>query len=56
MNAVAALQAITIYMLLRLSEDDEDATDFDIPLIETMMVGSFQYTMGRPLTNMFCRN
>ncbi|RDL36292.1 uncharacterized protein BP5553_05644 [Venustampulla echinocandica] len=34
---IAALQAITIYMLLRLSEEDEDATDFDIPLIHTMM-------------------
>jgi hypothetical protein len=40
LNTVAALQAITVYMLLRLSENDEDATDFDIPLIETMMVFS----------------
>ncbi|KAM3076032.1 hypothetical protein ACMFMG_006455 [Clarireedia jacksonii] len=35
-NAVAALQAICVYLLLRLSETDEDATDFDIPLISTM--------------------
>jgi hypothetical protein len=37
-NAVAALQAICIYFLLRLSEKDDDATDFDIPLILTMTV------------------
>lgn len=37
-NAVAALQAITIYVLLRLSEGNDEATDFDIPLIYTMMV------------------
>jgi hypothetical protein len=35
---VAALQAISIYFLLRLSEKDDDATDFDIPLIRTMLV------------------
>ena len=37
-DAVAALQAIATYFLLRLSETDDDATDFDIPLIRTMIV------------------
>ena len=37
-NAVAAIQAICIYFLLRLSETDSEATDFDIPLILTMKV------------------
>ncbi|TAQ87225.1 hypothetical protein B7494_g4451 [Chlorociboria aeruginascens] len=36
-DAVAALQAVTIYFLLRLSEDDTDATNFDVPLIYTMI-------------------
>lgn len=36
-NTVAALQAITIYILLRLSENDDDVTDFDLPLIRTMI-------------------
>jgi hypothetical protein len=38
-NTLAALQAITIYTLLRISEQNEDATTFDIPLIYTMIVG-----------------
>ncbi|PQE26034.1 C6 finger domain-containing protein [Rutstroemia sp. NJR-2017a BBW] len=42
-NAVAALQAICIYFLLRLSEADEDATNFDIPLISTMTGLSVKY-------------
>ncbi|KAK8907958.1 hypothetical protein QC760_003831 [Botrytis cinerea] len=36
-DAVAALQAITIYFLLRLSEDNEKATNFDVPMISTMI-------------------
>jgi hypothetical protein len=35
-NAVAALQAITIYFLLRVSADNDEDANFDIPLIETM--------------------
>ncbi|TVY90567.1 hypothetical protein LAWI1_G006508 [Lachnellula willkommii] len=37
-DAVAALQAITVYFLLRVSEDNEEVTNFDIPLIYTMVV------------------
>lgn len=37
-DAVAALQAITMYFLLRISEDNEDVTNFDVPLIYTMIV------------------
>ncbi|RDW82486.1 hypothetical protein BP6252_03598 [Coleophoma cylindrospora] len=37
LNAVAALQAMAIYTLLRLSEDNEDLTNFDVPLISTML-------------------
>jgi hypothetical protein len=37
-SAVAAFQAICMYFLLRISEKDEDATNFDIPLIKTMTV------------------
>ncbi|TGO63479.1 hypothetical protein BOTNAR_0099g00060 [Botryotinia narcissicola] len=36
-NSVAALQAITIYLLLRISEDNEKATNFDVPLISAMI-------------------
>ncbi|TVY45895.1 hypothetical protein LSUB1_G000492 [Lachnellula subtilissima] len=36
-DAVAALQAITVYFLLRISEDNERVTNFDIPLIYTMV-------------------
>ncbi|KAG9231563.1 hypothetical protein BJ875DRAFT_113309 [Amylocarpus encephaloides] len=36
-NTVAALQAITVYFLLRLSEDNDEATNFDVPLINTMV-------------------
>ncbi|TVY42537.1 hypothetical protein LOCC1_G005463 [Lachnellula occidentalis] len=36
-DAVAALQAITVYFLLRISEDNEKVTNFDIPLIYTMV-------------------
>lgn len=35
---LAALQAVTVYWLLRISEPNDDATDFDIPLINTMLV------------------
>jgi hypothetical protein len=35
-NAVTALQAITIYFLLRISAGDDEETDFDVPLIQTM--------------------
>ena len=35
---MAALQAITIYILFRLSENNEEVTNFDIPLTYTMMV------------------
>lgn len=37
-NKVAALQAITIYFLLRISESDEEVTSFDVPLVQTMIV------------------
>lgn len=37
-NAVAAFQAVTVYFLLRLSEVNEEATNFDFPLIYTMIV------------------
>ncbi|KAH8684915.1 hypothetical protein BGZ60DRAFT_398670 [Tricladium varicosporioides] len=36
-EAVAALQAVTAYFLLRLSEDNDNATTFDVPLIYTMI-------------------
>ncbi|KAF5867949.1 uncharacterized protein Bfra_007144oa [Botrytis fragariae] len=36
-DSVAALHAITIYFLLRISEDNEKATNFDVPLISTMI-------------------
>ncbi|KAH6683376.1 hypothetical protein B0J14DRAFT_575845 [Halenospora varia] len=36
-TAVAALQAICTYFILRVLEQDEDVTDFDIPLIRTMI-------------------
>lgn len=35
-QAVVALQAICVYLLLRLVESDEEKTTFDIPLIRTM--------------------
>lgn len=35
---MAALQAVTVYILLRASEDNEEATNFDVPLIYTMFV------------------
>lgn len=34
--AINALQAVTIYFLLRVSSPDDDGTDFDVPLIQTM--------------------
>ncbi|RDW75807.1 hypothetical protein BP5796_06628 [Coleophoma crateriformis] len=37
LDTVAALQAMAIYMLLRLSEDNEEITNFDAPLISTML-------------------
>jgi hypothetical protein len=36
MIAINALQAVTIYFLLRLSSTDNEDTDFDVPLIQTM--------------------
>ncbi|KAE8445396.1 hypothetical protein EG329_013409 [Mollisiaceae sp. DMI_Dod_QoI] len=36
-DTLAALQAIAIYLLLRVSEDNDEATDFDLPLIHTML-------------------
>ena len=36
MIAINALQAITIYFLLRVSSTDDEGTDFDVPLIQTM--------------------
>ncbi|TGO36045.1 hypothetical protein BHYA_0137g00260 [Botrytis hyacinthi] len=36
-DSVAALQAIMIYLLLQISEDDEKATNFDIPSISAMI-------------------
>ncbi|KAJ8058976.1 hypothetical protein OCU04_011959 [Sclerotinia nivalis] len=42
-DAVAALQAMTVYFLLRLSEDNEEATNFDAPLIHTMIVSDFDF-------------
>ena len=35
-NAVAALQALTIYFLVRVSAENDEDADFDIPLIMTM--------------------
>ncbi|KAF2669837.1 hypothetical protein BT63DRAFT_423815 [Microthyrium microscopicum] len=35
-TAVAALQAILMYILLRVSAEDDEDADFDIPLIQTM--------------------
>jgi hypothetical protein len=40
LDVVAALQAITIYIILRISEGDEDYLNFDVPLIQTMMVSN----------------
>ncbi|KAK4502241.1 hypothetical protein PRZ48_005666 [Zasmidium cellare] len=34
--AINALQAVTIYFLLRVSSPDDEDTDFDVPLIQTM--------------------
>jgi len=48
-NAVAAIQAICIYFLLRLSETDSEATDFDIPLILTMRVRTI---VRRPISEL----
>jgi hypothetical protein len=50
-NAVAALQALTIYFLLRISATDDDDADFDIPLIQTMSKLA-QRVEG--LTNKYC--
>ena len=38
-DVVAALQAIAIYFILRISEVDQDNMNFDVPLIQTMIVG-----------------
>ena len=43
-DTVAALQAVTIYFLLRLSEQNDEATNFDLPLIDTMMVSEVPMT------------
>jgi hypothetical protein len=37
-DSIAALQAIAVYLLLRFAEEDEDVTNFDVPLIDTMVV------------------
>lgn len=37
-DTVAALQAMSIYVILRVLEKDEDVTDFDMPLIHTTLV------------------
>ncbi|KAF8860589.1 hypothetical protein BDZ45DRAFT_724519 [Acephala macrosclerotiorum] len=37
-DAVAALQAMTLYLLLRISEDNKEVTNFDILLIKTMIM------------------
>ncbi|KAJ8613003.1 hypothetical protein MRB53_037211 [Persea americana] len=37
MQAVDALMALTLYVVLRLSESNEDATNFDVPLLRTLM-------------------
>jgi hypothetical protein len=36
-NAIASLQAIVIYMLLRISAEHDEDANFDIPLTQTMM-------------------
>jgi hypothetical protein len=36
MIAINALQSITIYFLLRVSSTDDEDTNFDVPLIQTM--------------------
>ncbi|KPI44255.1 uncharacterized protein AB675_8656 [Cyphellophora attinorum] len=36
LTAVNALQAVTIYFLLRASSTDDEGTDFDVALIQTM--------------------
>ncbi|KAF7896774.1 uncharacterized protein EAF01_009177 [Botrytis porri] len=41
-DSVATLQAITIYFILRLSEDNEKATSFDVRFISTMIKVSMQ--------------
>jgi hypothetical protein len=35
---VAGLQAITVYCLLRVAEQDDEHMNFDLPLIRTMIV------------------
>lgn len=40
---VTALQAIAVYFILRITENDEHNISFDIHLIQTMMVGSFSF-------------
>ncbi|KAF3395140.1 hypothetical protein DPV78_008583 [Talaromyces pinophilus] len=37
-DTVAALQAMCIYVILRVLEKDEDVTDFDMPLIHTTLL------------------
>ncbi|RAO65960.1 uncharacterized protein BHQ10_001972 [Talaromyces amestolkiae] len=36
-HTLAALQAISIYFILRIFEKNEEATDFDVPLVQTML-------------------
>lgn len=51
-HAVAALQAMAIYFLLRVSEDDVDATNFDFQLIQTMLVTTRAFIAAKhPITN-----
>ena len=52
---MAAFQAICVYFLLRLSERDDDVTDFDIPLIQTMTVCTHSEPWGALLIET-CRN
>ncbi|OKL60207.1 hypothetical protein UA08_04905 [Talaromyces atroroseus] len=36
-DTLAALQAVSIYFVLRIFEQNEEATNFDIPLVQTML-------------------
>lgn len=37
-TAIAAFQAMSIYLLLRLKETNDEATNFDLPMIYTLWV------------------
>ncbi|KAE8549083.1 hypothetical protein EYB25_007598 [Talaromyces marneffei] len=54
-NTLAALQAISIYLILRIFEKNEEATDFDVPLVQTMLELAIHLTWlekTRPLLNL----